>query len=102
MKCPLETMRLYPPAAINTRYCEESASISEEITIEKGTIVCWFNPCKLQSSLVYFEFSVFHMDEDYYDQPDKFNPDRWEGNESNTLQDENWFGFGQGPRSCPG
>jgi len=74
---------------INTRYCEESASISEEITIEKGTIVCWFNP-------------LFHMDEDYYDQPDKFNPDRWEGNESNTLQDENWFGFGQGPRSCPG
>ena len=31
-----------------------------------------------------------------------FKPSRWEGNESNTLQDEHWFGFGQGPRACPG
>ena len=30
------------------------------------------------------------------------DPSRWEGKESNTLQDEAWFGFGQGPRACPG
>ena len=31
-----------------------------------------------------------------------FDPSRWEGNESNTLQDDFWFGFGHGPRACPG
>ena len=31
-----------------------------------------------------------------------FKPSRWDGNESNTLQDEHWSGFGQGPRACPG
>ena len=31
-----------------------------------------------------------------------FDPTRWEGNESNTLQDDHWFAFGHGPRACPG
>ena len=31
-----------------------------------------------------------------------FDPSRWEGIESNTLQDDFWFGFGHGPRACPG
>ena len=26
----------------------------------------------------------------------------WKGNESNTLQDDYWVAFGQGPRACPG
>ena len=25
-----------------------------------------------------------------------------EGNETNTLQDDHWIAFGQGPRACPG
>ena len=36
-------------------------------------------------------------------EPNKvFDPSRWEGNESNTLQDDHWFAFGHGPRACPG
>ena len=26
----------------------------------------------------------------------------FKGNESNTLQDDYWIAFGQGPRACPG
>ena len=38
-----------------------------------------------------------------FHKPNKvFDPTRWEGNESNTLQDDHWFAFGHGPRACPG
>jgi len=87
--CIKETMRIFPPAPVLTRYCSEDTTIGENIHVEKGTSVMWFN-------------TYFHMHPDLYDNPTKFDPSRWEGNESNTLQDDHWFGFGHGPRACPG
>ena len=84
-----ETMRLFPAVPVNMRYCSETTEIKEGLTIDAGTTIVW-------SSL------KFHMSPDLYDEPEKFIPSRWEGAESNTLQDEAWFGFGQGPRACPG
>merc|ERR1719500_1352797 len=84
-----ETMRLYPAAVINSRYCSETTEIKEGLTIEAGTTVVW-------------SILKYHMDPDLYDEPERFNPSRWTGNESNTLQDDAWFSFGQGPRACPG
>jgi len=84
-----ETMRLYPAALINSRYCSETTEIKEGLTIEAGTTVVW-------------SILKYHMSPDLYDEPEKFNPARWSGNESNTLQDDAWFSFGQGPRACPG
>jgi len=84
-----EVMRMYPPALLNTRYCMEDTEISEELTIEQGTSIIWSN-------------LKFHMSDESYSNPEKFDPSRWDGNESNTLQDEAWFAFGQGPRACPG
>ena len=80
---------MYPPALLNTRYCLEDTEISEELTIEQGTSIIWSN-------------LKFHMSDESYSNPEKFDPSRWDGNESNTLQDEAWFAFGQGPRACPG
>jgi len=82
-------MRLYPPAMFNMRHCVETTEVAEGVTIEAGTNLLWYN-------------LNFHKDPSIYTNPDKFDPSRWEGNESNTLQDEAWFGFGQGPRACPG
>ena len=42
-----------------------------------------------------------HHNEAYYKDPYTFNPRRFDGNESSTLQDDAWFGFGHGPRACP-
>ena len=42
-----------------------------------------------------------HWNEDLYSNPGDFIPHRFDGKESNTLQDDNWFGFGMGPRACP-
>ena len=73
---------MYPAAPFNSRVCSETTEIKEGLTIEAGTTVSWSN-------------LKFHMNPDIYDEPQKFDPDRWEGNESNTLQDDAWFGFGQ-------
>jgi len=83
-----ESMRLNSPATINSRYCTETTEVNGLI-IEKGTTVFWHNP-------------YFHRNSNFYNEPEKFNPDRFEGSETNTLQDDYWFGFGQGPRACPG
>jgi len=37
-------MRLYPPGVLMSRYCQETAVISEDITVEKGTLLAWFIP----------------------------------------------------------
>ena len=84
-----ETLRLYPPALVNTRYCVETTEISENFTIEAGCSLVWSN-------------LKFHMSDQIYANPEEFDPARWTGNETNTLQDEAWFAFGQGPRACPG
>ena len=73
---------MYPAAPFNSRVCSETTEIKEGLTIEAGTTISWSN-------------LKIHMNPDIYDEPQKFDPDRWEGNESNTLQDEAWFGFGQ-------
>ena len=42
-----------------------------------------------------------HNSDSFYKDPKTFDPHRYDGKESNTLQDEHWFGFGAGPRACP-
>ena len=84
-----EVMRLFAPAPFGMRTCTETTEVAEGLTIEKGTGVMWSN-------------KSFHYSPDLYDNPEKFDPSRWEANESITLQDEAWLAFGQGPRSCPG
>ena len=44
----LETMRLFPPATIFTRYCNETAKITEDITIEEGVTTMWYTPSNEQ------------------------------------------------------
>ena len=71
----LETMRMYPPTIVNDRYCNEKAVINTEkgpITVEPGVSILWFTP-------------YIHMNEEYFADPYKFDPDRWEGKESDIT-----------------
>ena len=54
--CLKEIMRLYPPCPFLARYCNEDTIIGENISVEKGTVVMWFN-------------TYFHMHPDLYDNP---------------------------------
>jgi cytochrome P450 len=52
------------------------------------------------SSILFLPKAV-QRNADYYPNPEVFDPHRFDNNESNTLQDDYWFGFGIGPRACP-
>lgn len=51
--------------------------------------------------MINWSIASIHRSSRFYKQPNKFDPHRFDGHESNTLQDDHWFGFGVGPRACP-
>ncbi|KAH0557899.1 hypothetical protein KQX54_012629 [Cotesia glomerata] len=87
-KVILETLRKYPPAATIGRKCENTYKLPGTIlTIPAGMRVI-------------IPVYGIHHDPNYYPEPDKFNPDRFD---DNNIQIFNTFlPFGEGPRSCIG
>jgi len=45
---------------------------------------------------------VMHRDPRYYDQPERFNPDRWLDGQAKGAPKFAYFPFGGGPRTCIG
>jgi cytochrome P450 len=83
-----ESMRLYPPAWILTRQATTDLTIGE-YRIPKGSDV-------LMSQY------VLHHDPRFFEEPEKFNPDRWTKEMRSKLPKFAYFPFGGGPRSCVG
>ncbi|HKU66546.1 MAG TPA: cytochrome P450 [Candidatus Baltobacteraceae bacterium] len=81
-----ETLRLYPPAWILGRDALREAEI-DGWRIRKGATV-------LMSQL------VLHRDPDYFEQPDRFMPERWL--DPPALPPFAYFPFGGGSRKCLG
>ena len=83
-----ESMRLYPPAWAMARMAIEDHEISG-YPIPKGTGVAasqW----------------VVHRDPRWYDEPEKFLPERWEGDLLKRIPRLAYFPFGAGSRQCIG
>jgi cytochrome P450 len=83
-----ESMRLYPPAF----------GVGRE-AVEECEIGGYRVPAKAQ---VFMFQWVTQRDPRYFDQPDKFNPDRWTEAFTNGLPKYAYFPFGGGPRICIG
>jgi cytochrome P450 len=83
-----ETLRLYPP--IHTLPRETLTDIEMKgIQIPAGR--------EVHLSLIHT-----HRDEQFYDNPDKYQPDRWTGNFEDNLHDFAYIPFGAGRRTCIG
>jgi cytochrome P450 len=83
-----ESLRLYPPAWGTAR-----------TAIEDHEIAGYSVP---QGSGVSFTQWTVHRDPRWYEAPDEFRPERWEGDVLKRLPRFAYFPFGGGPRQCIG
>jgi cytochrome P450 len=83
-----ESMRLYPPAWGTARTAIEDHEIAG-YAVPKG------------SGVSFAQWTV-HRDARWYDAPDEFRPERWEGDLLKRLPRFAYFPFGGGPRQCIG
>lgn len=83
-----EALRLYPPVWSSPREAIEDCYI-EDTFVPKGTKI-------ILSSY------VSHRDEEYFEEPEKFIPMRWDNNFESTLPVGAYFPFHAGPRKCIG
>jgi cytochrome P450 len=83
-----ESMRLYPPAWALGRLAVKDVEIGG-----------YHIP---KDSLVLMSQYVMHRDPRYYEDPERFNPERWTTDPKDTKQPFTYFPFGGGARRCIG
>ncbi len=83
-----ESMRLYPPAWGTARTAIEDHEIAG-YAVPKG------------SGVSFTQWTV-HRDARWYDAPEEFRPERWEGDLLKRIPRFAYFPFGGGPRQCIG
>jgi cytochrome P450 len=83
-----EVMRLYPPAWAIVRNSLEDCELGGYRVPARATLMMsqW----------------VMHRDPRYFEQPERFNPDRWLDDRAKGTPKFAYFPFGGGPRSCIG
>jgi cytochrome P450 len=84
----MESMRLYPPAYLIGR--EPTATMElGGYTLRRGTTI-------------FIAQWVTHRDPRFFDEPNKFRPERWAEEKINQLPKCAYYPFGRGPRICIG
>ena len=82
-----ESMRLFPPIPKITRECNQTCAVTDELTVEKGTAVI-------------FPIYVLHHNVEYWPNPDKFDPERFNPHNEQSYPTFAYLPFGEGPRQC--
>ena len=83
-----EALRLYPPVPMMVRETVKPETFRERVLKKGSTIV--ISPWHL------------HRQNRLWDNPDDFDPDRWESENGKTCQREAFIPFSAGARVCPG
>lgn len=83
-----ESLRKYPVLPFLDRRCNRDYKVPDhDLVIEKGTPV-------------YISLTGLHYDPKYYDEPEKYKPERFSSDDS--INSFTWMPFGEGPRTCIG
>jgi cytochrome P450 len=83
-----EAMRLYPPVWVVGRTAAEDVEIGGHAIPAGAT--------------VYLSQYVLHRDARFFEDPERFDPDRWRPERKKDLSKFAYFPFGVGPRICIG
>lgn len=83
-----ETLRTTPPAYFTTRMAAKDIEL-KELKINAGTNI-------------FISQYVCHRNEQYFSDPDKWNPDRWSNTLEKQLPKGVYFPFGIGSKKCVG
>lgn len=83
-----EALRLYPPVAMTVRECAHAETLRDR-------------PAPKGAQLVISPFHL-HRHERLWDNPDGFDPDRWDSENGKACQRKAFIPFSSGPRVCPG
>nr|WCC58068.1 cytochrome P450 [Pharsalia antennata] len=85
-----EALRKYPPLSVVTRVCIEDYKVpGEDVVVEKGT-------------MMFIPIAGYHYDKEYYDNPTRFDPERFSEENKKTRHPYAHIPFGEGPRVCIG
>jgi cytochrome P450 family 6 len=85
-----ETLRKYPPVPTLTRRCTKDYTLrGTDVVAEKGT-------------QVYVSILGMHRDPEYYPDPEKFDPERFNDDNKKSRLSFTYLPFGDGPRNCIG
>ncbi|XP_032665500.1 uncharacterized protein LOC116841547 [Odontomachus brunneus] len=87
-----EVLRLYPPAVFIERQCERSYELPPALPTEKSIIL-------KKGQLIWVPIYAIHRDEKYYDEPEKFCPERF-FDKNSYYNSPCYAPFGLGPRMC--
>ncbi|XP_046449634.1 cytochrome P450 3A14-like [Daphnia pulex] len=85
-----EVLRFYPPVVRLERVCTKDYSYDNgRIKIKKGQVIT-------------IPTYVLHHSEEYYPDPEKFDPERWTPENKAKRNPYSYMAFGTGPRNCIG
>ncbi|XP_064554075.1 probable cytochrome P450 28a5 [Drosophila montana] len=93
--CVQEAIRIFPPAFMSNKLCTEPLELTnkngENFIVERGTTVIVPHYC-------------FMLDEEYFPNPQSYQPDRFMQPDAAKMYREQgvFMGFGDGPRICIG
>ncbi|XP_044261647.1 probable cytochrome P450 6a23 [Tribolium madens] len=85
-----EALRMYPPVPILSRKCVKDYKIpDQDVIIDKDTTI-------------FIPILGIHYDEEYYPEPEIFDPERFSEENKNSRHSYAHIPFGEGPRICIG
>ncbi|KAF7995483.1 hypothetical protein HCN44_006590 [Aphidius gifuensis] len=90
-----ETLRYYPIAGFLDRKCTKNFELPPTLPGEKPLVV-------KPGDFIWFPVYPLQRDEKYFNDPDKFYPERFIEDPKGTLHSPAYMPFGVGPRMCIG
>ncbi|XP_037954922.1 cytochrome P450 9b2-like isoform X1 [Teleopsis dalmanni] len=89
-----ESLRKWTLAALTDREC----SSDYDVTDDEGNLICKLK----QGDRIWFQIVGIHWDDEYYPNPETFDPERFNDENKANMKSMTYLPFGVGPRICIG